>query len=319
MDLKQSPFSLYDFLGYFFPGAAAIYGFAYALKYLDIGDALSEFAHLAKASELLPFVLVAYVTGHFISLVSSFTVERYFIWHFDYPSKSLLRYESHDFLKKGFAFSNVTRLFVWIILLPITTTTALICFFGEGRPGLINQLDPLLSKIIRKKVTGLIVERGQVDKPNHYGAPKTSDFFRVVYHYTLENAPAHFAKMQNYVALFGFNRAMTIVFVGLFWMGVASVLLGSGLNGLRLIFFCYALANIFFFGFAKFYRRFSLESLMAFATVYQIPGHLVGMKLPKPEDGKKIQVGIEVSKRRQVLSLIARVRQRIRFKERISE
>jgi hypothetical protein len=316
MDLKQSPFSLYDFLGYFFPGATAIFGFAYCLKCLGVGDGIYNFSDLTKASDLLPFVLAAYVSGHFFSLLSSFSIERYFIWHFDYPSKSLLRYPSRNFFVAEFSLQNVIKLTVCMLLLPITLVTACVCFFSDGRPGLVSQLDPLLSKIIRRKVTGLIVDSAQMPNPNHYDGPQTSDFFRLVYHYTLEKAPAHYIKMQNYVALFGFNRAMSLIFVSLFWLSLTLTLAGASEHGAKLILICAALSNLFFFGFAKFYRRFSLESLMALTVCYQIPDQLQGLKLPKPKGGKKLTVGHELRKPSRFLTLVSDIRRRIRSKSR---
>lgn len=318
MELKQGPFSLYDFLGYFFPGAVAIYSMAWVLKYLGATDGLYDFAALAKASELLPFILAAYVSGHLCSLASSFTVERYFIWHFDYPSKSLLRYSQRKFFNDAFSLSNIIKFVVWLILFPITSFLYVVCFFSEVKPGMVSQLDPLLAKIIRRKITGLIVKNGQISNPNHYDSPKTSDFFRFVYHFTLEKAPAHYAKMQNYVALFGFNRAMCFVFVVCFWIGISAVLSGDAEQGLRVVLLSTILANFFFFGFAKFYRRFNLESLMALAVTYQIPDDFIGTKLPRPKGGKRIVVGHDLRQKSQFSRLVSDIRRRVRLKKRMS-
>lgn len=37
-------------------------------------------------------------------------------------------------------------------------------------------------------------------------------------YYAVENAPNHFSKMQNYVALYGFFRTLTPIAVLLFWV-----------------------------------------------------------------------------------------------------
>src|SRR5699024_3590436 len=133
-------------------------------------------------------------------------------------------------------------------------------FFSVGRPGMVCQLDPLLAKIIRQKTERLVIERGQIAKPSEYGQPSECDFFRLVYHYTLEHAPAHLGKMQNYVVLFGFNRALSFLSVLLFWFSLPALIFSGARQQLWLLIILALLSNIFFFGFAKFYRRLSLES-----------------------------------------------------------
>lgn len=274
MEIKQGPFSLYDFLGYFIPGAVSIYVLAYAFAYLGMDTGLTELTALTKASELLPFFLAAYVAGHLIALLSSFTIERYFIWHFDYPSKTLLRFDARDFFTKSLSIKNIVKASVALILFPVTIFTTFVCFFSIGRPGLISPLDPLLTTIISRKITRLLVQQGQIDNPNEYDGPITSDFFRVVYHYTIENAPNHVVKMQNYVALFGFNRAMCFLFVVVFWVSIVSFIIEPKELAFHAVLVSLLLANCFFFGFAKFYRRFSLESLMALTVTYRFPDDL---------------------------------------------
>jgi len=313
MDAKQGPFSLYDFLGYFFPGAVGIFAAALFFDELGIGARPLGFLELSRFSELLPFVLAAYLLGHALSLLSSFSVERYFIWHFDYPSKSLVRMPVRGFLDKSkkFSMANVVKLVVWILLLPISVLVSLICFFSIGRPGMVSQLDPLLATIIRAKVDGLIADKGQTPRPGEVSRADESDFFRLVYHYTVENAPAHLSKMQNYVALFGFNRAVCFVFVILFWVCLVSVAFGGKAGSIQLLAASVFLSNLFFFGFAKFYRRFSLESLMALTATYSVPEELVETT---PKEGKaRGTVGVDIrASGVPVLNLMRDLRRRIR-------
>ncbi|MBN8265266.1 MAG: hypothetical protein J0M21_11485 [Xanthomonadales bacterium] len=310
MDAKNGPFSLYDFLGYFFPGAIFIFASAFFLEELHLVRNPISWVEISKASEVLPFVLCAYLLGHLLALTSSFTIERYFIWSFDYPSKTLLRLDTRQFLSKKMSFANVIKICVWIFLLPISVIVTFLCFVSVGRPGMVSALDPLLARIIRRKVHGVVVDQGQVDNPDQYGAPNSSDFFRLAYHYALEHAPAHVPKMHNYVALFGFHRAISLTFVLLFWLSVSSLALGKNyLTALQLVLGSGALAALFFFGFAKFYRRYSLEALMALTSIYVVPQHLVGVKHPK--SAKKQKVGIDIrDKGIPAVNLMRQVRRR---------
>lgn len=279
MDVKQSPFSLYDFLGYLFPGAIAIFAFEYIFNYLGMDTGLTELTSLTRASALLPFILSSYIAGHLLSLVSSFTVERLYIWMFDYPSKSLLNYERRSAFEDGFSFLNCVKFVCLLLLAPVATGVLVMCFFSAGRPGLAQSMDDLLTRIMRSKITRLLIDKGQVDNPNRYAGPLNSDFFRFVYHHALENSPVHVGKMQNYVALFGFHRAMSFLCCLLFWVGVVSFFAMQEERSLRVVLVFSALSLLFFFGFAKFYRRFSLEALMAMAVSYSYPSELAEVKL----------------------------------------
>ena len=92
MDVKQNPFSIYDFLGYLIPGAVFLYGTLFIFEHISpLNDGAFGFnaANLSfeKPETYVPFVLLAYVVGHFLSFLSSITVERYSIWAHGYPSK----------------------------------------------------------------------------------------------------------------------------------------------------------------------------------------------------------------------------------------
>lgn len=131
-----------------------------------------------------------------------------------------------------------------------------------GRP-----LDPLLSEIIRTNVERLLRRRSGVADLKEYGSPVATDYFRFAYHFAVENCPSHFAKMQNYVALYGLMRTLTFVailfwwvaFVHLFWAGPISLVIASNL-------LLSALSIVLYLSFIKFYRRFNLEVYMAIST-----------------------------------------------------
>lgn len=291
MDLKQSPFSIYDFLGYFIPGAVLVFVFEYLFRYLGMDTRLTELTALTKASQLLPFVLVAYVSGHLLSLLSSFTVERFYIWFFDYPSKSLLRYSERKVFEDEFSLRNIVKFINAIVLTPVAVIAMILCVFSVARPGMVHALDPLLTRIVRRKVALLIYERGQVGDPGEYAEPAKSDFFRIVYHFVLENSESHGKKMQNYVALFWLHRAMCLLF-SLTFLTSLTALAFSGGQAVRAMIVSAVLSGLFFFGFAKFYRRFSLEALMALAVCYQAPPNLVSYRFQSISEEVRGRTGI---------------------------
>lgn len=92
MESKQNPFSLYDFLGYFTPGAVFLYvSIAISSRFFQfkLHDSLIN-AGFTKAEITVGLIILAYVLGHVLSFLSSVFVERFSNWMHGYPSKYLL-------------------------------------------------------------------------------------------------------------------------------------------------------------------------------------------------------------------------------------
>lgn len=282
----QNPFSLYDFLGYFVPGALFLYGVDCARSRSDLVklalSPLPDFNSEPKAEFYIPFVLCAYVIGHFLSVVSSYTIERYSIWRYGYPSKYLLRMRPGTYWKidprdKQKTHRLLLRVAVPILMLPVWLLDVLL-----GKELYAKGLDPLLQSFIMQRLDQLIVREGQysavADSPDKYD----QDWFRFIYHHSLEKAPTHVPKMQNYVALYGFCRTATLLGLIFFWLvfsGQFSVVHGAGSfcicfspTLLRTFWLLVISLGTFgmFVGFNKFYRRFSLEAFMAFIVCYPL-------------------------------------------------
>lgn len=280
MQPKQNPFSIYDFLGYFLPGALALFVIL-AISHIwfpefSVFNFLSKNCELTRSESYFLFIVLAYTTGHIFSFLSSITIERYSIWRFDYPSKYLLE---PIFKHKGYF--NIKEEPIWtrkilrailgfLILLPISWPEYFVGNILNMRDLYARKLDELLANILWGKINGLMYERSDVKNLNACGKPSEQDFFRFVYHYVLENAPAHQPKMQNYIALYGFLRTLTFLSVLAFWLIFASWLSGK----LEIVYSVCLLVStafvglILFLGFVKFYRRFSLEVLMALSVIF---------------------------------------------------
>lgn len=281
MDIKPNPFSLYDFLGYFTPGALTIYGGILVRAHIEGPLTLEnapEAISISKSELYVPFILSAYLLGHFLSFLSSVTVERYAIWSHGYPSRFLLNLPVNGFWEVEKKQERAVRFFLGIVLFPIPlfghTVGRLLCL----RTLFAKPLDERLSSLLREKVKGLIIHNGQIKKPEKYTLEEDHDFFRYVYHFSVENSSNHLPKMQNYVALYGFIRTVCFVFIIGSWFVTCHLVdhLLHASNGeyvsiaplfwmsASLMAICY----VAYMGFMKFYRRFSLEALMAMAVIY---------------------------------------------------
>lgn len=277
MDIKQNPFSFYDFLGYLIPGAVFLYGVLLTLGHLAPDTTALEFVttklSFDKAEIYIPFVLLAYIAGHFLSFVSSITIERYSIWAHGYPSKYLLGLPSKGYLKveQNKKLRKVMRVLVFIILAPVSILDWLLGHKAGMRELYAKPLDKLLICVLRQRIESLIDDHAQVADRESHGKAGQIDFFRYAYHYAVENADNHVPKMQNYVALYGFLRTLTLLSLMLFWI-VIWHLFTSNMSYLQIglvVFVASGLTYLLFMGFVKFYRRFSLEALMAMAVTYR--------------------------------------------------
>ena len=268
MELKQNPFSLYDFLGYFTPGAIFFYGCMAIFAHTQPNTKVLDFITFDRNEIYIPFVLLSYTAGHLLSFISSIFVEKYSEWTIGYPSKYLLGFKA-----EGYFSGNIfVRLLVALLLAPISIFELLLNVTIKYRNTYAKPLDVLLQNIIRSKGNALIKDHsGQNEPPEGYSAA-TANFFLFFYHYVVENSPNHFAKMQNYVALYGFLRTLTFISVLFFWSLIFHVVDGYfsiKLGGLLLL-VSSTLSMVFYLAFVKFHRRFSLEVLMALTAIYEI-------------------------------------------------
>jgi len=286
MEIKQNPFSFYDFLGYFVPGSLFVYLLISVSSHAAIKDsALFKFVSVAdlKGVELYtPLILLAYISGHFINFISAMTVEKHLNWMYGFPSKTLLgMYQDSYFLSGSDNIkNNSARATVAFILLPISAVDFFVNYVF-GIKNLVNkELDPMMKTIIKRKAAIILSRFAGLEAPPKETIRETN-YFLFIYHFALEHSVNHVPKMQNYVALFGLMRTLTFYFVILFWVAVwhlaysgASILMFMVVS-LSIIFVSYT----FYLGFIKFYRRFTLEALMAAAVACSKMGESVANDL----------------------------------------
>ena len=273
METKQNPFSFYDFLGYFVPGSLFVYLLISIASHSAIKDSpLLKFINLSelKGVELYtPLIILAYISGHFINFLSAMTVEKHLNWMYGFPSKTLLGIYQTSYFTSGedSKKKNSVRAIIAILLLPISAVDFFVNY-ALGIKSLINkELDPMLKTILKQKIVSILSTSAGLESPPQEPVRETN-YFLFIYHYALENSKNHIPKMQNYVALFGLMRTLTFYFVILFWVATwhfiysnAGIIVTSTTLA-SLIFISYT----FYLSFIKFYRRFTLEALMASAV-----------------------------------------------------
>ncbi|QKJ72680.1 hypothetical protein HRH33_08850 [Pseudomonas rhodesiae] len=270
MEVKQNPFSFYDFLGYFVPGSLFVYLLISVGSHTTIREStLIKFINLSdlKGIELYtPLILLAYISGHLINFLSAITVEKHLNWMYGFPSKTLLGFYQNNYFTTGNESikKNIIRSIIALLLIPIS---AIDFFFNYvlGIKNLLNkELDPLMKEITKQKIALIMSNSSGLKSPPTEPITETN-YFLFIYHYALENSKNHAPKMQNYVALFGLMRTLTLYLVILFWVAAwhLSYSQAEPQSIIITLITLSTLSYIFYLSFIKFYRRFTLEALMA--------------------------------------------------------
>jgi len=267
--IKQNPFSLYDFLGYFIPGALLIYIYLFIEYFnnLKIKFNLLNFLNdnqSFQTEKFLFFIIISYALGHMINFLSSITVEKYANWIYDYPSKYLLGLVKNRIFWKSL---NLRRIITALIIFPVMFFDLILGNLFKFKNFYTRKLDTLLIQIIKEKGLILIKQLYQNNIGNKEPLKlRDNDFHRIFTHYTFENSKNHQFKLVNYVVLYGFLRALTLISILIFWYLVYLKLFKNN------EFICYYhfliigfISYTFFMAFIIFYRRYTLEGFMLIA------------------------------------------------------
>jgi len=285
--IKQNPFSLYDFLGYFIPGAIFFYIVLILLKGDDINSLNDIILVVSENKEfqfdkVLFFIIISYCLGHLISYLSSITIENFANWKYDYPSKYLINInEKQKYFRNDIEFKNlIYRIVLALIILPVFVWDLILGEFLKFKDFYTKKLDDFLIKVITSKFLLLL---DQLYPPDYHGL-KDKDYHRILSHYVYEHSKNHQYKLTNYVALYGFLRCLCLITVFIFWIYIAY--LGYNIynyfSNFNYIGFCNLIKDfsiiksllliiisfisyIYFMAFMKFYRRYTLETYMLIA------------------------------------------------------
>jgi hypothetical protein len=240
----------------------------------DIVAKLSlEDASNSTASQLLSFipaVIGSYLLGHVLAIGSSALIEAFTNYSNGYPSEFLFGVKPKKYFSSDTCGGQFGRAILWLLILPISVfklvlkDTLKIKMFNQAKSLPKPLREATFAKCTAVLSDGIKVDTSKMKLENGIDG----DYLRLLYHFIFENSERHSGKLQNYVALYGLTRNVSFVFVVLFWGAVYSHLFITQLNiGLVHIFSFAALSYTFYIGFVKFYRRYSLEAVMA-ASVY---------------------------------------------------
>jgi hypothetical protein len=274
MKLSSNPFSLYDFLGYFLTGFLCLYllkaGFDNSIfDFFDLKRCFIIF-HKSKPSEMdyIFIIIVSYLTGHLISFLSSISVERYNIHLYGYPSKYLLDLKPSEPSLKNYLSEvgtwrhGIMRIVIFILLLPIISLDAITNRVFKLRTFFTRPYSKELISLITKKIEKIYNEV-IFEKKDHDGEKyDLSEFFSPIYHFIMQDSEKHYIRTQNFVALYGLMRNLTLLFVGISWLTIFSAIYNWEYKHLPIAFSSIIVSFVFFLAYLKFFRKFTEEVLL---------------------------------------------------------
>jgi hypothetical protein len=284
MRVEKLPFTIYDIVGYFLPGAVLLASIVVALFPDVIGDLYSS--RILRKVPVYGWmvisvlsVTVSYALGYVIALLSSEGIEQPVIRTFGYPSAFLVHGPCSSEGSYRDDLSSVRMLFALQHLLKRPPCG---CGWLRNwvRSAFAKQLDEkqfaettinILRDRLRDKFSAEIKEG--------YG----NEWFSLVRHYVANNNESAFTRMYNYMTLYGFCRNLSaalylsgiVLSIG-FILPSLLMLFNSGWLNLSgpvasriclVILLMFPLSLALAVNFSKFYRRYSHETIMAFVTM----------------------------------------------------
>ncbi|MDP3680061.1 MAG: hypothetical protein Q8R22_04440 [Flavobacterium sp.] len=284
--MEKNPFSLFDFLGYFIPGAFGLFlvyflqndnGLEFYFKFENVKTLNTNISILY----ITFFVILSYTLGHILSLLSTLTIENFTVWMFGYPSKNLLDIHRMDkYFERKLKNNNTTdwpltilsgflRFLLFLFLAPISTSSFLVGNIlnlnnsiykkSLGEP-YVNLLKTKIVDIFKSHDNNLLIDFNK------------HDYNKLLIHHSYNINTPHQSKLMNYVSLYGFSRVISLVFNLLsifmflkifFFDEKLNINLNYEFSADSIVFFISSfLTYITYLGYLKFYRRYTQENLM---------------------------------------------------------
>ncbi len=322
--MNKNPFSIYDFLGYLFPGLSAMLIVIYII-FLGTEASIEEYFSFATFLDIFKknmdiawwqstviIILLSYISGHIIAYLSSVIVEDFSNRIYNYPSYYLLHTNHFNIKSLKSCESECLKWqkpkFIWKYLRWIANRCYIISYFKENK-GKSRKLWCIIEVILIFPVSfffltiGAVCGLGQfITRPldqyiinsvhiklwklaetlklHQPDVNSRQDYHRIVMHYVYLNIPNCQRKIDNYIAIYGFLRACTLItclfFDYLFFIQLCTIeeyfnaysYVAYEINwtAIKILLLLATLCVVLFMGFVKFYRRFTLENYMVLIT-----------------------------------------------------
>ncbi|WP_454756635.1 hypothetical protein [Cetobacterium ceti] len=271
--MNNKLFSIYDFLGYLVPAIffttvltliSKIQNRNYSFKEIN---KIFKFTNTIKLESILSLIVIMYVLGHLLSYVSSITIEKYSIRTLGYPSKYLLglkKEQGYFKIKENKVFRFLAYLLNFLFLFPITFWDLILSHsFLKMSKIIAKPLEKEIQCILKKCICKNLTIKYEIFDFCHNSK---IDFLRIIYHEIVENSERHFPKIQNYVALYGFSRTISLTLnILTFFLFYPFISHDISLSLFLLLIALFSFSSFLMYcSYNKFLRKYNLEILMAY-------------------------------------------------------
>lgn len=219
-DAKGLPFATYDLVVYLTTGfitlVAAIFIILPSLGAdAAIVTASKQSSFIYSAISFIFFLLASYVLGHFIAFISSYVIERFIHSFLGYPADVYLKLVERGVPDDRSVFTdsisskkwNIVSILILIINLPAVPGYWLISkigAFGFYYPKIPFEICQSLKDRVEKLDLGIKCEIGV-------------RWIKVVEHYVSNHCPTSYARLYNYLVIFGLMRSVSLISLSCLW------------------------------------------------------------------------------------------------------
>lgn len=285
MEPKSPQFSTYDFLGYLLPGLVLIGLVDCSWLYHASKTPLTWELMINRYATLswdnaIPLALIGYFLGHMVSFASAIIIEDHATRMHGHPNCFLVRHMRIRYLYCGVfeagqylsvAGKKLLKLIILIFMLPVSWVEWMVTRFLRLSRKLNSPLNPMLRMCV-KAAEDRLLDTLDVKTPRGKRPTRRNDDLhwgngleKLALHYALEMAPAHVYTLRNYVVLYGFLRAMTLILLVVIWMIAGHLWITGSFGAGVLVLVVGGLAICPCYGaYLKFWTRYHREALMAF-------------------------------------------------------
>ena len=203
--MEKNPFSIYDFMGYLFPGILTLFFIQFLwdgnkdslynlLNIKNIENVINGSGDSFNLQMSVVCIVMSYVTGHIIAYLSSITVEYFSNKTFGYPSEYLMEVNEHKWsnLFKRYFLSEIKsfdigrfiwKLIIFIILFPVSFISFTLGHFSGINEYITRPLDSYVISSIKTKSFEMATKLG-INKPS---INLKCDYHRIIMHYVYFN------------------------------------------------------------------------------------------------------------------------------------
>ena len=298
------PFASYDIAVYFGVGIIVLPFLIYVIDAIEvIKQNSSIFDDSGLSFTFNTFVIVfglfsAYSIGHIIALLSSYIVEKFIHYWLGYPSDVWKKFapgedaEYFNHVKAHIKDRASLPLIIGLVILYLPIIVPIIFIylfklFGFYRPKLPIELASKLELKLKSTLDDFVFK-------NDDGVETKIFWMKIVEHEVANNNPMGYARLYNYLVIFGVLRSLALVFLIVSWFFILPPISdwkGAGIGNLefdsyRLQMFLIfsAVTTLTFIGFSKFNRRFFEEAVYAFTLVQENDRQKYDIRFPQIEE-----------------------------------